>query len=163
VTVGLTSGLTSVTTICSTVGERPRINAEHAIRQIAEQVRELDDIDHYNAQAIANMAVIGLTQSNFKLGESHSIADFLLKSADYYRSLATMKNGDFLFYSWVDAMAGQLRMSAISSLFQQPPFGCECNFSASPHDIESHCLVVLEVLPDHARDSLDVWVHRLNA
>ncbi|MFD0726048.1 hypothetical protein ACFQ0E_10600 [Lysobacter brunescens] len=132
------------------------------IDEVAEDVPALDLTSEINSQALTNMAMIPLCAPFADEENRDSFRDVLQAAFHYYAGLLDLSEHPhgFLFYAWVDAQASQLRISAINGSFSSPPFGCDCDFSASIDDIAADCTI-----RDHSlfgpRNRLAVWTQRL--
>lgn len=81
----------------------------------------LSESSEINEEADANMVSIGIGDKNRNTWNKQDIQNFLSKCADLYRD--NNEGAPKQFYSWLDEMADQLRVSAISLSHGRLPFG----------------------------------------
>ena len=81
----------------------------------------LSESSDINDEAHANMVSIGIGEENRNTWSKQDIEIILSKCADLYSS--KNKGSPKQFYSWLDEMADQLRVSAVSLNHGRLPFG----------------------------------------
>jgi hypothetical protein len=141
--------------------DEPSVDLQLAMQSILKQVIALDLEYGINHQAVANMAMIPMYAPYLIQGGADSIGMLLMYASEHYAAIQGFEasSAGILFYSWYDAQAGRLRMSAISRAFASPPFRCDCDFDASVKEIERDCLAEISSLYG-PRKALSVWIRR---
>ena len=134
-----------------------------AMSAITDSVASLQLKSGINDQAISNMIAIPVQPPFFCYAAGGSVQQLLLFAKDHYSNIARKAKHPegVLFYAWMDILAGQLRFSAISGDFKQPPFGCKCDFDASADHVAADVFVDDDSLHGPA-DTLSVWTQRIS-
>ena len=80
----------------------------------------LVESENVNTEAHENMFVFGFSEADAKALGVGGVESLLLQCRDIYAS--KISDSEKLYYCWLDEMAGQLRMSAISLVHSELPF-----------------------------------------
>ena len=82
-------------------------------------------------EAHNNMITFDISKDLANNWGNSSIQGFIESCSDIFQS--KKPNTPMLFYSWLDEMAGQLRVSAISKIHNKIPFDCKTNYCSLNH------------------------------
>ena len=102
---------------------------------------ELDDevfinvSQEINVEANENLAAFGFNEHLLTEWGKQSIADFIVGCLEIYK--AKNKGDRMVFYVWLDDLAGQIRISAVSKVHQKLPFRCELNLCSLEKIVDS--------------------------
>lgn len=94
-------------------------------------LEELEDetrlyvLDEVNQEAQANMVAFGFNEALLNEWGKESVTAFLNACAKLYHRKGGGHN--FVFYSWLDEQAAQIRISAVSQTHEKLPFSCKLN------------------------------------
>lgn len=99
-----------------------------------------------------------LFESNANCNSVEYVEETIRKIEKMYHD--KLSNKEFTFYCWYDALAGQLRSSAIG-LFDNLPFECRVNNLATPADVARDLFSDISSLYSHG--ALDVYVSQINS
>lgn len=134
------------------------VNMHNTLKTWLDELEELDITTStgINEEAQANMVTFGFSDSALKEWGKASVYEFIASCAKLYEKKS--KNLNMVFYAWLDELAGQIRLSAVSQCHNALPFGCKLNRTDLNHVVEG---IYAGESGLHTTGVLDIWIHNI--
>jgi hypothetical protein len=127
------------------------IKIESWLKELQESLMLIDS-DDINVEARDNMFAFGISEGEAKKFGEDEIHFFIKKCCEIYAS--NCSDNTKLYYCWLDEMAGQLRMGAVSNCHSGLPFGGNVHDCTLPELVQS---IVGYDSGTYTKSCLNVW------